>query len=97
MILVFTLAAVSVGASGCGGEQATQTTEPSVAEKLATIDGNASATAFESTVSCLTASGAAGTETEIKVADTLVASWEQSSKADSLWEFSRALASLYGC
>jgi hypothetical protein len=91
-------AALVIGAASCGGQGGSQPTpEPSVAEQLSVVDGQASAAQFELMVDCLTSSGAPGTETEVQVGDTLVAAWEKSSKKDSLYAFSRAAASVYGC
>lgn len=98
IVLLAISATLAVGASGCGGQGESQPTEePSIAGKLSVIDGGASASDFQVMLDCLVASGAPGTETDQKVADTLVASWEQSSKQDSLYAFSQAAASLYGC
>ena len=92
-------AVVGLGATGCASEGTSQSSAPppSNAEKLSVIDGSASAEDFQQMLDCLTASGAPGTETEQEVADTMVASWQQSSKQDSLYDFSQALASLYNC
>jgi hypothetical protein len=91
-------AALVMGATSCAGQGGSQPTpEPSVAEQLSVVDGQAAASDFQEMVDCLTSSGAPGTETEVQVGDTLVAAWEQSSKKDSLYAFSRAAASVYGC
>lgn len=96
--LVGLAAALGVGASSCGTEDtAGPTGEPSVAEKLSVVDGAASVGQFQGLLDCLTASGGPGTETEEKVGDTLVAAWQESSGIDTLWDFSKATASLYGC
>jgi hypothetical protein len=64
----------------------------SVAYKLAVIDGDPSEeAAFQEVIDCVMASGIKGAETEQKVGDTLVASWQASSKQDSLLEWGRAL------
>jgi hypothetical protein len=87
-----------MGATSCAGQGGSQPTpEPNVAEQLSVVDGQVSAADFQQMLDCLTSTGAPGTETEVQVGDTLVASWEQSSKKDSLYAFSLAGASLYGC
>jgi hypothetical protein len=98
--LAFSLAAVSNGATSCcAWEQADQAPEPTVTQKPAAIDGHASAVDFQGMLSRRTASGALLPERRQKtrVADTSVAGWKHSSKADSLWDFSRAVASVHGC
>jgi hypothetical protein len=46
--------------------------------------------AFQDVLDCIKASGIEGAETEEKIGDTLVASWEQSSQQDSLLEWAQA-------
>lgn len=91
--------AIAAGAAGCGTQTSSERTSlpPSTAEKLSVIDGNASSADFQALLDCVTATGAPGTGTELQVADALVASWQKSSKQDSLYGFSKAVASVYGC
>ena len=66
----------------------------SVAYKLAVIDGDPSEeAAFQAAIDCIMASGIKGAETERKVGDTLVASWEQSGKQLTLLEWAQLLCS----
>jgi hypothetical protein len=82
--------AAACSASSGGGN--TGDHESSVAYKLAVIDGDASEeAAFQDVIDCIMASGIKGAETEQKVGDTLVASWQASSQKDSLLEWGQAL------
>jgi hypothetical protein len=65
---------------------------PSVAYKLAAIDGDVSEeAAFQAAIDCIMSSGIEGAETETKVGDTLVASWQQSGKQLGLLEWAQLL------
>lgn len=68
---------------------------PSVAYKLSAIDvGDGSEeAAFQDAIDCIQASGIKGAETEMKVGDTLVASWEAGGKPVSLLEWAQVLCS----
>lgn len=64
----------------------------STAYKLAVIDGDSREEAdFQRAIDCIMATGIKGAGTEEKVGDTLYASWQQSSKQDSLLEWAQAL------
>jgi hypothetical protein len=61
---------------------------------LAVIDGDPSEeAAFQAAIDCIMDSGIKGAETERKVGDTLVASWEQSGKQNTLLERTQLLCS----
>jgi hypothetical protein len=80
--------ATSVQKQDSGGASAQTLT---VAYKLAVIDGDPSEeAAFQSAIDCIMASGIKGAETERKVGDTLVASWQASGKQGSLLEWAQA-------
>lgn len=75
------------GSSGGGGDGG----HPSVAYELAVIDGNASeASAFQSSIDCIMASGIKGAETEQRVGDTLYASWKAGGQRGSLLQWAQA-------
>jgi hypothetical protein len=95
--MLLAAAALGVATAGCGTGTAQPTQDESPAEMLSAVDGTASADDFQQMLDCLTATGAPGTETEEAVGDTMVASWDASSKQDTLYDFSAALASVYGC
>jgi hypothetical protein len=62
--------------------------------RLAVIDGDPSEeAAFQAAIDCIMDSGIKGAETERKVGDTLVASWEQSGKQNTLLEWTQLLCS----
>jgi hypothetical protein len=84
----------SGGTSSGDGIGATSPEKLSVAYKLAVIDGDPSEeAAFQAAIDCIMASGIKGAETERKVGDTLVASWEQSGKQGTLLEWAQLLCS----
>ena len=63
----------------------------SVAYKLAAVHGDLSSEPeFQRVLDCVQASGIEGGETEERIGDTLVASWEASGKADTLLEWAQA-------
>jgi hypothetical protein len=79
------------GESNSGSSYGDNPANYSVAYKLAVIDGDPSEEeAFQSAIDCIMGSDIKGAETEVKVGDTLVASWEQSGKQDSLLEWAQA-------
>lgn len=62
----------------------------SVAEKLGVVHGDiGTAGEFQRIIDCIMSSGIEGAETEERVGDVLVASWEESGKRDSLLEWAR--------
>ena len=80
------------GNQGSGNQGGGSPQGLSVAYKLAVIDGDPSEeAAFQAAIDCIMASGIEGAETEAKVGDTLVASWEQSGKQLSLLEWAQLL------
>jgi hypothetical protein len=73
---------------------ATSPEKLSVAYKLAVIDGDPSEEpAFQAAIECIMASGIEGAETEEKIGDTLVPSWEKSGKGTTLLEWAQLLCS----
>jgi hypothetical protein len=85
---VVLLAASACSSDGGGGKK------NSVAYKLAVIDGDASEQSdFQKVIDCIMASGIKGAETEEKVGDTLVASWQAGGKRGSLLQWGRTLCS----
>ena len=57
---------------------------------LAAVDGDLSEeAAFQDAIDCIMSSGIEGAETETKVGDTLVASWEAGGKQGSLLEWAQ--------
>lgn len=91
-------AILGLGATGCGSTTTIDSSPPaSNADKLSAIDDSGSSADFQDILDCLTASGETGTETESEVSDTIVASWNQSSQQDTLYDWAQALASFYGC
>ena len=102
LVLSMAVAAILMGGSGCDGEatpssQQFAASQSTPADQLAAIDGSASASDFQGVLDCLVASGSPGTKTEQQIADTTLASWNASSQRDSLWAFTKALGSVYGC
>jgi hypothetical protein len=92
-LTTFVVGVLLLIAAGCdsSGSSARQGESLSVAYKLAVIDGDASEEgAFQDVIDCIMGSGIKGAETEVKVGDTLVASWQASSKQDSLLEWGQA-------
>ena len=84
----------SGGTSSGDGTGATAPEELSAAYKLAVIDGDPSEEpAFQAAIDCIMASGIEGAETEEKIGDTLVASWEKSGKGTTLLEWAHLLCS----
>jgi hypothetical protein len=82
----------SGGTSSGDGMGPTSPEKLSVAYKLAVIDGDSSEdAAFQAAIDCIMSSGIEGAETETKVGDTLVASWQQSGKQLSLLEWAQLL------
>jgi hypothetical protein len=66
----------------------------SVAYKLAVVDGDpGEEDEFQAAIDCIMATGIRGAETEEKVGDTLVSSWQQSGQRDSLLEWAQVLCS----
>ncbi len=81
---------IFVSACSSGTSQPAPGTE-TVAYKLAVIHGDSSAEPeFQRIIDCIQASGIEGGETEEQVGDTLVASWEQSGKRETLLEWAQA-------
>jgi hypothetical protein len=95
-IAVAAAALVLVGAA-CDSGGVSSGNEPqelSVAYKLAVVDGDPSReAAFQAAIDCIMASGIEGAETEERVGDTLVASWEQGGKPGTLLEWAQVLCS----
>lgn len=76
--------------TGDGGGTSTLD-EETVAYKLAAVGGSlGDEAAFQAVLDCIMASGIKGAETEMKVADTLYASWAASSQAETLLEWGQA-------
>jgi hypothetical protein len=91
MVAVLLLAAACDDTGGTSGGTSVPD-NPSVAYKLAAIDGDLSEeAAFQDAIDCIMASGIEGAETEEKVGDTLVASWQQSGKSGTLLEWAQLL------
>ena len=93
------VAAVALGGVACteGSDPASSPdggapAEPdSVAYKLAVIHGDSTTEPeFQRVLDCVRASGIEGGETEVQIGVTLVASWEQSGKADTLLAWAQA-------
>lgn len=66
-------------------------TRETVAYKLAVIDGDpGKEPAFQRVIDCIMASGIEGAETEERVGDVLVASWQEAGQPGTLLEWAQA-------
>ena len=92
LLLVGAACSSSDGGDAAPADAAAPTKNYSVAYKLAVVGGDSSdEAAFQDAIDCIMASGIRGAETEKKVGDTLVASWQAGGKSGTLLEWAQAL------
>jgi len=104
-LILITLAALTFGCGASGGRPnapPAPTPTPSIEYKLTIISTGGSydasvETEFRRILDVIQAGGTCNPEpNRVKIADTMVAGWEQTAKRDTLLEYGQALASICG-